>query len=175
MSRINQSSHRVVKILLSMALVLLTPACGWSPWSSFFASDDPDRLVLVSTKNLNQDDNGDAHPVVVRICQLRAKGDFETAPFEELVKRDQDRLGDEFVTCQEHSLFPASKQFVELAVDPEEEVHYLGVMALFHQPAPEAWRVMIPIPEERFWEFRRRLLHKVILIDTDTVQVREPV
>ena len=50
------------------------------------------RLALTATQALNQDDSGEALPVVVRVYQLRGKDKFQRATFTELWKKDKELL-----------------------------------------------------------------------------------
>ena len=161
--------HHILKGLLAMSVILLTSACG----GGMFKPDA--QIEFRAGSSLNRDAEGLAHPVVIRICQLRDKDRFETATFEELLNQETDFLGNDDVIHQEFTLFPDSKQIIEIDIAHEEDAQYLGVMALFHKPGPDTWRVVIPLEHDHLW---RKLLfqtiHKALAIDNDRIQIRRP-
>ena len=101
----------------------------------------------MSAKNLNMNDSGVALPVVVRFYQLRNKESMEKADFKSIWKSDQEFLQEDMVDRKEVILHPDSRMVFEISL--KEDVHYLGVMAIFRTPRGTAWRQIIPLQESK--------------------------
>lgn len=98
-------------------------------------------LRLHAGDNLNAGTGREPLSLVVRVYQLRDRERFERAPFDVFVdeQREIDVLGSDVLAVTEFLLAPGQRHEVleQLPVDGR----YLGVVALFRQPAPVRWRL----------------------------------
>ena len=105
---------------------------------------EPVRLYLLGTERLNPGEHGEPLATVVRIYQLKAPGHFADATFEDMLDRDKQTLTDELVSTKELILNPGDQ------IDPQlirgDGVGYVGVVALFRQPAGTSWRALYKLP-----------------------------
>lgn len=102
------------------------------------------RLTLSSTKALNQDDSGEALPVVVRVYQLRGKDKFQQATFKALWKNDKELLEGDLLDRKELTVHPDSETVLDLDLDVKHGAAFFGVMALFRKPDVLSWKELVP-------------------------------
>jgi type VI secretion system protein VasD len=102
------------------------------------------RLTLTSTKALNQDDTGEALPVVVRMYQLRGKDKFQQATFKALWKNDKELLEGDLLDRKEFTVHPDSETVLDLDLDVKHGAAFFGVMALFRKPDVLSWKELVP-------------------------------
>ena len=102
------------------------------------------RLALTATQALNQDDSGEALPVVVRVYQLRGKDKFQRATFRELWKNDRELLEGDLLDRKELTVHPDSETLLDLDLDVKHGAAFFGVMALFRKPDVTSWKELIP-------------------------------
>jgi len=98
-------------------------------------------LRLHAAKRLNVDARGRPLALLVRVYKLRQRAAFAQAPYAAFLSAEAEReaLGPDLVDVKEVTLVPG--QQLELADTLAREAAYLGVVALFHAPAPQAWRL----------------------------------
>ena len=102
------------------------------------------RLILTSTNALNQDDSGEALPVIVRIYQLKGKDRFQQATFKALWKNDKELLEGDLLDRKELTVHPDSETLLDLDLDVKHGAAFFGVMALFRKPDVTSWKELIP-------------------------------
>jgi type VI secretion system VasD/TssJ family lipoprotein len=102
------------------------------------------RLTLAATQALNQDDSGEALPVVVRIYQLKGKDKFQQATFKALWKNDKELLEGDLLDRKELTVHPGSETVLDLDLDVKHGAAYFGVMALFRKPDVMSWKELVP-------------------------------
>lgn len=102
------------------------------------------RLTLAATKALNQDDAGEALPVVVRVYQLRGKDKFQQATFKALWKSDKELLEGDLLDRKELTVHPDSETVLDLDLDVKHGAAFFGVMALFRKPDVMSWKELVP-------------------------------
>jgi type VI secretion system VasD/TssJ family lipoprotein len=102
------------------------------------------RLTLTATQALNQDDSGEALPVVVRVYQLRGKDKFQQATFKALWKNDKELLEGDLLDRKELTVHPDSETVLDLDLDVKHGAAFFGVMALFRKPDVMSWKELIP-------------------------------
>jgi type VI secretion system protein VasD len=100
-------------------------------------------MVLNAGPNLNPDTRGQALSVVVRIYQLKDKGRLELADYNAVWKNEKEALADDLVRRQERVVQPGTQENIEVTADPQ--AAYIGVVALFRNPAGDSWRQIIPL------------------------------
>lgn len=121
-------------LILTLIVAVLIVQVGCS------SNTKPVRLALISTKQLNVNDDGAPLPVIVRVYQLRQKEKFEQASFTALWKGDKELLESDVLERRELTLHPESELTVELEVETKKGAEYIGVLALFRKPDNDAWK-----------------------------------
>jgi type VI secretion system protein VasD len=104
-------------------------------------------LRLHAAKRLNVDGRGQSLALLVRVYKLRQRAAFDTAPYAAFLsaQAERDALGTDLVDVKEVTLVPG--QQLELADRLAPEAAYLGVVALFHSPARDGWRLAFAAPD----------------------------
>ncbi|MEO8341651.1 MAG: type VI secretion system lipoprotein TssJ [Nitrospirota bacterium] len=102
------------------------------------------RLVLTATQAVNQDDSGEALPVLVRVYQLKGKDKFQRATFTELWKKDKELLEGDLLDRKELTMHPDSETVLDLDLDVKQGAAFFGVMALFRKPDVMSWKELVP-------------------------------
>ena len=104
-------------------------------------------LRLHAAKRLYVDARGQSLALLVRVYKLRQRAAFDTAPYAAFASAQAEReaLGSDLVEVKEVTLVPG--QQLELADKVAREAGYVGVVALFHSPAREGWRLAFAAPD----------------------------
>lgn len=91
---------------------------------------------------LNHDTQRQPLSLVVRLYKLKSASAFQQAPYETFVDsaREKQALGDDLVESRELMLVPGQK--LEVKEKVPREAAFLGVVALFHSPAPQRWKLV---------------------------------
>jgi type VI secretion system protein VasD len=104
----------------------------------------PPRSVAIrlhAADKLNVDARGQPLALVARIYKLRQSAAFEQAPYAAFLdpQAEREALGADLVEVKEVTLVPGQRYQVLEKVS--REAAYVGVVALFHAPAPQRWRL----------------------------------
>jgi type VI secretion system protein VasD len=104
-------------------------------------------LRLHAAKRLNVDARGQSLALLVRVYKLRQRTAFEQAPYAAFLSPQTEReaLGADLLEVRELTLVPG--QQLELNEKLAREAGWLGVVALFHSPPPQGWRLAFAAPE----------------------------
>lgn len=104
-------------------------------------------LRLHAGKRLNLDTRGQPLALLVRVYKLRQRTAFEQAPYAAFLspQRERETLGADLLEVRELTLVPG--QQLELNEKLAREAGWLGVVALFHSPQPQGWRLAVAAPE----------------------------
>lgn len=128
---------------LGMALALA--ACG-GPAKAPEVADalKPARTVSVrlhAATKLNTNARGQSLALVARLYKLRQSAAFEAAPYTAFLspQAEQAAFGADLLEVKEITLVPGQKY--EVLEKVSREAGYIGVVALFHKPAPQRWRL----------------------------------
>jgi type VI secretion system protein VasD len=110
----------------------------------------PPRAVamrLHAANNLNVDSRGEPLAVVARIYKLRQSAAFEQAPYAAFLngQAEKDALGADLIEVKEITLVPGQRY--EVTEKVSRDAGYVGVVALFHAPAAQRWRLAFPAAE----------------------------
>jgi len=113
-------------------------------------AQQPPRKVAVrlhAAKRLNLDARGQSLALLVRVYKLRQRTAFEQAPYAAFLTPQSEReaLGADLLEVRELTLVPG--QQLELNETLPREVGWLGVVALFHSPPAQGWRLAFAAPE----------------------------
>ncbi|MES2091041.1 MAG: type VI secretion system lipoprotein TssJ [Pseudomonadota bacterium] len=103
----------------------------------------PDRKVLWrlhSSESLNVTPSGESIALLTRIYKLRSPNAFMQAPYEVFgdPAREKAQLGDDVIATREVQMIPG--QHDEVLDKVAREARYVGIVALFRNPAPQRWR-----------------------------------
>jgi type VI secretion system protein VasD len=98
-------------------------------------------LKLHAADNLNVHEQGQPLALVARIYKLRQNAAFERTPFAAFLDPAAERqaLGADLLEVKEVTLVPGQRYEVDEKVS--REAAYVGVVALFHAPAEQRWRL----------------------------------
>lgn len=104
-------------------------------------------LHLHAAQRLNVDARGQPLALVVRVYKLRQRSAFEQAPYAAFLSPQAEReaLGADLLEAREVMLVPGRR--LDLDESLAREAGWLGVVALFHSPAPQGWRLAFAAPE----------------------------
>lgn len=95
-------------------------------------------IVLAGTRELNRDQGGEAHPVVVRVYELASADNFQRSTAAALWEDDDRVLGDEYVGKQVLILQPGSE--LRLRLELKKDTRYVGIAGNFIDPDADRWR-----------------------------------
>lgn len=118
-------------------------ALGWKPPVEAPDGALPDRRIrwqLHASSSLNATEAGQPLALVMRVFRLRSPDSFLQAQREVFgdVAREKQALGDDLVGVREVQLVPG--QHHEATDKVARDVPYLGIVALYRQPATGRWR-----------------------------------
>jgi type VI secretion system protein VasD len=101
-------------------------------------------LRLHAAPKLNSDAQGRPLALVTRIYSLRHSSAFEAAPYAAFLTpgADQEALGADLLGVREMIVVPGQRY--DAIENIPREAAYVGVVALFHSPAPQRWRLAFP-------------------------------
>jgi type VI secretion system protein VasD len=104
-------------------------------------------LRLHAAKRLNVDARGQSLALLVRVYKLRQRAAFDSAPYAAFLSPQAEReaLGADLLEVRELTLVPG--QQLELNEKLSREASWLGVVALFHSPLQQGWRLAFAAPE----------------------------
>ena len=132
MSRRLNAAFNLSVFLIMLIIGSVTVGCG--------SGVKDVRVTLLPTNRLNPDESGAPLSVIVRVYQLRNRERFERADFRALWKNDEKVLEGDLLERKEITVYPETKNSVELQIDQKKGVQFLGIMALFRKPEGELWR-----------------------------------
>jgi len=89
---------------------------------------------------LNSTSDGEPLALLVRIYQLKSDAGFSSLSYAQFANpgEEQSQLADEVVHVREMMLLPGKSYSIEERLD--EQTHVIGIVALFHSPAPSRWK-----------------------------------
>lgn len=113
-------------------------------------SQKPPRAVpirLHAAAKLNVDAQGRPLALVARVYKLRQNAAFEAAPYSAFLNpaAEKEAFGADVVEVKDVTLVPGQRY--ETVEKVTREAGYVGVVALFHSPAPQRWRLAFAAPE----------------------------
>lgn len=160
--------HPKRKLLAALAVLALVPALGGCASNGGIgkvvsktlesvgikdASEEAQErrvpLRLYAGDNLNAGNDKRALAAVIKVYHLRGNSRFEQAPFDAFLDTDRERvaLGDDLVSVSEIVLTPGAQHEIEERMEADAEV--LGIVALFHAPARNRWRLAFDVRHKK--------------------------
>lgn len=100
-------------------------------------------LKVVSTSDINPDQNGRPSPVVVRLYSLVSPSNFENSEFVGLYQNEQEVLGSDFLRREEKNFEPNEK--FEAQLEFNEKANFIGIMVAFQDIEQSKWRMVVPL------------------------------
>jgi type VI secretion system protein VasD len=134
---------RIPLLLPLTGLALLAGACGHQQPPPP-CKVEPLRLSIEAAPQVNLDEKGKPLPTTLRIYQLKDTAKLETATFDDLLDHDKDTIGPDLVGVQEVVINPGER--IEPPIVRHAEADFVGVLALFRNPAGTFWRLSRPLP-----------------------------
>jgi type VI secretion system protein VasD len=122
---------------------LLAAACGHSPPPAPCKAE-PLGLHIEAAPQVNLDEKGKPLPTTLRIYQLKDTAKLDVATFDDLLDHDKDTLGSDLVSAQEVVINPGER--IDPTIVRQADADFVGVMALFRNPAGTFWRLARPLP-----------------------------
>lgn len=100
-------------------------------------------ISLAASADVNPDARSRPSPVVIRLYELKASAQFESADFISLFEKDQAVLGADMVARDEFILRPGEKKAINkpLAADTK----FIGVVAAFRELERARWRSLVAV------------------------------
>ena len=98
-------------------------------------------IKLHASEALNLDSAGRPLAVVTKIYKLRQVAAFQQASYDTFLnpQKEKELLGADLIEAKEVTLVPG--QHYEISEKVSREAYYIGIVALFNNPAPLRWRV----------------------------------
>jgi type VI secretion system protein VasD len=100
------------------------------------------NLVIESRSALNQNEQGESLPVVMRVYQLKDAKVFENAAYVQLVDDDRVLLSADLLGSQEVTLAPDAT--VRLSMPMEDDAQIVGIAGFFRDRGGAEWQLAIP-------------------------------
>jgi type VI secretion system protein VasD len=133
---------------LFAASIGLSPSCAHEqpppPPPAACTSPEALGIRLVASPRLNPGERGEPLATVVRIYQLKGTEKLVGASFDDMLDRDKDSLGADFVEVQEVTLSPGESQ--PRVITRAADVGYVAAVALFRRPTGATWRAVKKLP-----------------------------
>lgn len=145
---------------LILCLALLAAGCASGPPLKEFRDFTGDITV---SPDANPDHEGQPSPVLVRVYQLRSADGFLEADFFALYDDGPAVLGKDLITIVEKELRPGNRYKYEAKVDTE--AMFVAVVAAFRNIEKARWRVVIEVPDERFFSFMEKKILQINVAD----------
>ncbi|MBA4156463.1 MAG: type VI secretion system lipoprotein TssJ [Gemmatimonadetes bacterium] len=165
----NRASRRFPAIswrgILPGLALLLGAACA--PQLSVYTGEKIHYLdvIVTGTPELNRGEDGEAHPVILRLYELTSATNFQRSIPTALWEDDDRALGDEYIDKQVLILQPGEEQRLQMGLNAATK--FVGVAANFSRPdAAGRWREVYPVSP------RSRQLRVVVREDQLAIQGR---
>ncbi|WP_260431431.1 type VI secretion system lipoprotein TssJ [Burkholderia contaminans] len=100
------------------------------------------NLVIESRSALNQNDQGESLPVVMRVYRLKDAKVFERAAYVELLDDDRVLLSADLLGSREVTLAPDA--MVRLSMPMEDDAQIVGIAGFFRDQGGAEWQLTIP-------------------------------
>lgn len=101
-------------------------------------------LNIYAADNINPNEKGNPRPVVVRLYQLKNEVKMENAPYDDILLKDKETLGDDLAKVDELEIFP--NDLVEVKFERIKDATVLAGVALFHGPKGNSWKTFYAFP-----------------------------
>ena len=113
-------------------------------------AQQPARNIVIrlhASENLNNDPAGRPLALLTKIYKLRQSASFQQMPYDAFLnpQKEKDMLGADVLEVKEVMLVPG--QHYEVTEKVSKEAYFVGVVALFRDPAAQRWRVSFPSKE----------------------------
>jgi type VI secretion system protein VasD len=149
----------------------LLVVCGLAVLAGCSSSKPPAVNGQVTTDaRVNQDPQGRALPVVVRVFELKSTTAFEGADFFSIYEKEGETLGADVVWRQEFQLRPGEVQKYQRPLSAEAK--FVGAVAAFRDLSNSRWRSTAPVPVKSVPFFKDLAVLVAVQAQTVTVTVK---
>ena len=100
-------------------------------------------INIIASSGINPDARSRPSPVVVRMYELKASAQFESADFLSLYDKDQAVLGADIVVRDEFVLQPGEKKAIHKPLLADTK--FIGVVAAFRELERARWRALVAV------------------------------
>lgn len=128
--------RRASAVLLGLGLSLLVAACSSSPGSV--------ELTINAAGDINPDPSGRPSPVVLRVYQLAAPTQFQSADFFQLFDKEAPTLGPDLVGREDLTIAPGGTRVLTIPLKPNAQA--IGIAAAFRDIDQATWRALVAVP-----------------------------
>ena len=151
------------RLLLVSALSAILSGCASGPAAYPISGE--------AGPTINRDTSGRSLSVVVHLYQLKERAEFDRLTFDAATsgKTDQDLFGSNLISVKELVLVPGGKQDITEKLAPETK--FVGVVAYFRKPDPQAWRFLIDAKDARKQGLAFRVEDCYLALSSPTPQV----
>jgi len=105
------------------------------------------RSQILSSTDINPDDNGRPSPLVVRIYELKSSDVFDSADFFQLYDEEEATLGGDLISREQFEFSPGEGR--EIIHKANEEARYFGVVAAFRNLDQSRWRASTKLKQKK--------------------------
>ncbi len=100
-------------------------------------------IRLHAAPSLNSDGEGRPLALLARIYKLRNSAAFEQASYDTFLspQKEREHFGSDLVEVKEIMLVPGQRY--ETIEKVSKDAYFVGVVGLFHAPAPKRWRLVM--------------------------------
>lgn len=103
------------------------------------------QLAIQSSNTINQTDDGESLPTVIRVFQLRGELAIDSLEFDRVWEVEEaSELGESFLRMEELTMFPDQGEVRQVPV--EDEATHVVAAALVRKPAAKSWFTSYEIP-----------------------------
>lgn len=123
---------------LAAILVVAMAGCSSAPKPGIVA------LSISAGGDINPDATGQATPVVVRVYQLAADAQFQSADFFQLYDKEQAVLGADLLGREEVTISPGGARALSIPLKPTAQ--FIGIAVAFRDIDRASWRAVVAVP-----------------------------
>jgi type VI secretion system protein VasD len=120
------------------------------------------EMTFRASANLNPGVTGQPAPLVVRVYELAAAGNFTDSDFFALFDSDTAVLGADQLGREELRLVPGAERRINKTVQPG--TRFIGIMAAYRQIDQVRWREVVELRAEQVNRFEVRLGDKELAV-----------
>ncbi len=147
-------------LLIIFCLVVFAAGCATGPQRKEYRGFTGDITV---SPDSNPDHGGVPSPLLIRVYQLRSADALLEADFFSLYDNGPDLLGKDLINMVEKELLPGNRYKYEAKIDPE--AMFVAVIAAFRDIEKARWRVVVDVPDKRFFTFMDKKILQINVAD----------
>lgn len=140
------AGKKLIKTVWLLGTLVLLTACDTvnHKLGAALSLDTDLKLEIIADKYINPDEQEQSSPVFIRLYELTSAKQFERADFIDLYERDEETLGDTFVSKQELKRIVPSTSRTERFV-LSKDTRYIALFAEFYRYKDARTKVIFPV------------------------------